>query len=275
MWWLVIILCCLNVMPLPVLPVLQLLEAYLLQAVPGEALADKVLSCFRGMLQDVATRLVRSTVLARLAFQQPAGADDASAPPGGGSGDRGFSSVLEEGSFAELCRRVPPESLGPCLLKLLESMFDQLASYAGMEQWQAAGLAQHSQAAAAAAAAAAVAAAPLAAAQLRDATSDAPPDAAASQQQQLDHVQAATKSMLSAVHAALVSNRVSFAETASVLLKDLLVGAGGCRGSDLPQVCLAPQTWRQCCEVRGTSLCCVRINRAASPCRVCVSRAGG
>lgn len=241
--------------PCAVLPRLahQLLEAYLLQGVPGDALADKVLSCFKGLLQEMCMRLVRSMVLARLAFsgQQPGDADkqggfgSSSQQSNGGSDSAGsYSDVLEECSFAELCRRVPPDMLAAVMSKMLEAAFDLLVSYSSMEAWQEAGLAQHSQAAAAAAAAAALAAAhslnPS-----QDGAGNCVPEAGstcetltAPSKQQLDHVQAATKGMLSAVHAALVSNKVSIAELAAVHLKDLMVGAGGCAGADFYKVML-------------------------------------
>jgi hypothetical protein len=252
-----------------------LLEAYLLQGLSGEGLADKVLSCFRGLLQDVATRLVRSMVLARLAFQQ--GSDGSSGSSGnhdgrashsgGNSSDAGYNVVLEECSFADLCRRVAPDMLWQCLSKLLEASYDLLLSYVAMEEWQAAGLAQHNQAAAAAGAAAALAAAQQdgqPGASDHDQAAADTQAAGSQQQQQLVQVQAATKSMLSAVHTALVSARGSFAEAAAVMVKDLLVGAGGCSGTDFAKVRLRLRLMR-----RNTR--CVRTAarpQLSSPCPV-------
>lgn len=213
----------------------QLLEAYLLQGVPPEALSEKVLSCFSELLRDISTRLVRSMVLAKAFAQQSDSGDSPRSSAGG------FQ--LEECSFADLCRRVTPDILQPCLLKLLEALFDLLASYHSMLTWHEAGLAEHTQAAAATAAAAAHAAAARSPAQSsgggpaaeqqgeHEALSDAVPS-----QEQLDQVQAATKGILAGVQAALQAGRMATAENAAVLVKELLAGAGGCSGSDFPQV---------------------------------------
>lgn len=220
---------------------LQLLEAYLLQGVPPEALAEKVLACFSELLKDVSTRLVRSTVLVKAFSQQSESGDNPGSSSAGGL-------QLDECSFAELCRKVTPDLLHPCLHKLQEALSDLLASYHSMLAWHEAGLAEHTQAAAAAAAAAAHAAArssghsegggsPAAAAADQE-TADA--DAAPSQQQ-LDQVQAATKGILMGVQAALQAHRGVTAEAAAVLVKELLAGAGGCTGSDFPQVCTSKQ----------------------------------
>jgi hypothetical protein len=223
--------------PAPVLVLLQLLEAYLLQGVPPEALAEKVLACFSELFKDVSTRLVRSTVLAKAFSQQSESGDDST----GSSSAGGLQ--LDECSFAELCRKVTPDLLHPCLSKLQESLYDLLASYHSMLAWHEAGLAEHTQAAAAAAAAAAHAAArssghsegggsPAATgADQEAADADAVPS-----QQQLDQVQAATKGILTGVQAALQAHRSATAEAAAVLVKELLAGAGGCTGSEFPQV---------------------------------------
>jgi len=211
----------------------QLLEAYLLQGVPPEALADKVLSCFSELFQDVSTRLVRSMVLAQAYAQQ---SENVGSPR---SSTAGLS--LEECDFASLCRHVQPHMLSTCLLKLLEASYDLLASYHNMLSWHEASLAEHTQAAAAAAAAAASAAA-RSPGQSQDGSvvgadgAAAPADAAPSQEQ-LDQVQAATKGILAAVQGTLQTNKMATAEAAAALVKDLLVGAGGCTGSNFPQVC--------------------------------------
>lgn len=49
-------------------------------------------------------------------------------------------------------------------------------------------------------------------------------------------MQAATKGILSGVQAALQASRMATAESAAILVKELLAGAGGCSGSDFPQV---------------------------------------
>lgn len=147
---------------------------------------------------------------------------------------------LEECSFADLCRRVQPDMLCTCLGKLLEAVFDLLASYHSMLAWHEAGLAEHTQAAAAAAAAAASAAA-RSPGQSQDGAGTTESPAAASadalpSQEQLEQVQAATKGILAAVQAALQANRVATIETAAVRVKELLAGAGGCAGADFCQV---------------------------------------
>lgn len=225
----------------------QLLEAYLLQGVPPEALAEKVLTCYSELLRDVSTRLVRSMVLARAFAQQSEAADSPRSSAGGAAAQEGVLH-LEECSFVDLCRRVAPDILQPCLIKLLESVYDLLASYHTMLAWHEAGLADHTQAAAAAAAGAASASArspehsqggsPPAAAAVaasKEGSSAGAADAAPSQEQ-LDQVQAATKGILSGVHAALQDSRMATAEAAAILVKELLAGAGGCTGSDFAQV---------------------------------------
>jgi hypothetical protein len=152
---------------------------------------------------------------------------------------------LESCTYAELCHKVTPDMLQPCLVKLLEVLYDLLVSYNSMLAWHDAGLAEHTQAAAAAAAAAASAAArspghsqdETAAAAAAGGQDAAGPDAAAPSQEQLDHVQAATKGILLGVQSALQGKRMATAEAAAVLVKELLVGARGCVGADFPQVC--------------------------------------
>lgn len=212
---------------------LQLLEAYLLQGVPPEALAEKVLTCSSDLFKDASTGLVRSMLWGQ-AFAAQAEASDSPR-----SSTAGAQLQLEECSYEELCRKVTPDILAPCLLKLLETFTNLLASYHAMLTWHKAGLAEHTQAAAAAAAHAAArspatssggAGGDIAAEQ------DAAADATASQEQ-LQQVQAATKGILAGVHAALQDSRVVTAEAAAVLVKELLAGAGGCSGSEFPQVC--------------------------------------
>jgi hypothetical protein len=189
------------------------LEAYLLQGVPPEALADKVLSSFSDLFKDVSARLVRSMVLAKAFAQQSESGDSPRSSSAGGLH--------------------------------LEALYDLLASYHNMMAWHDAGLAQHTQAAAAAAAAAAHAAARSSGHSeggSRGPSEDqGPADGEAADvvpsQEQLDQVQAATKGILAGVLAALQAHRSATAEAAAVLLKELLAGAGGCIGSDFPQAC--------------------------------------
>jgi hypothetical protein len=215
---------------------LQLLEAYLLQGVPPEALAEKVLSSFSDLFKDVSARLVRSMVLAKAFAQQSESGDSPRSSSAG-------SLHLDECSFAELCRKVTPDILQPCVTKLLEALYDLLASYHNMVAWHEAGLAEHTQAAAAAAAAAAHAASRSSEHSeggsrglLEDqGPADGQVADAVPSQEQLDQVQAATKGILVGVLAALQARRSATAEAAAALVKELLAGAGGCTGSDFPQ----------------------------------------
>jgi hypothetical protein len=215
--------------------VLQLLEAYLLQGVPPEALAEKVLTCFSDLFRDVSTRLVRSMLWGQALAAQAEASDSPR------STAAGAQLQLEECSYEDLCRKVTPDILQPCLMKLLEAFTNLLVSYHGMLTWHQAGLAEHTQAAAAAAAAAAHAAARSpgtstgGAADDQAHKQDAAADVTASQEQ-LQQVQAATKGILAGVHAALQEHRMVTGEAAAVLVKELLAGAGGCSGSDFPQV---------------------------------------
>jgi hypothetical protein len=65
---------------------LQVLEGYMLQGISGNALADKVLDCFKDAIHDHSVRVVRSMLIT-----QP-GLMDAIANSGGDS------------SFADMCR---------------------------------------------------------------------------------------------------------------------------------------------------------------------------
>lgn len=193
------------------------------------------MSSFSELFKDVSTRLVRSMVLAK-AFAQQSESGDSPCTSAGGL-------QLDECSFADLCRKITPDILQPCLSKLLESLYDLLESYHSMLAWHEAGLAEHTQAAAAAAAAAAHAAARSSGHSEGGGTAaanqEAPEADVVPSQEQLDQVQAATKGILQGVQAALQAKRMATAEAAAVLVKDLMAGAGGCSGSDFPQVCMS------------------------------------
>jgi hypothetical protein len=65
---------------------LQVLEGYMLQGISGNALADKVLDCFKDAIHDHSVRVVRSMLITQPSLM------DAIANSG------------MEGSFSEMCR---------------------------------------------------------------------------------------------------------------------------------------------------------------------------
>jgi hypothetical protein len=240
------LLICLFDLLAPVLPALQLLEAYLLQGLPGPALAAKVLACFRDSISDAAMRLVRSMVLAKAAFSSPreSSAGGASSSVGGSPSARSSCSGLGDCTTEELCKLLSGEMVQPCLTKLLEVVFELLCSYRRMAQWHMAGIEQ--QQAAAAAAAAALKSHCKArnrsssgggcgdhAGEPCDASNAAPPTPS---QAELDEVQAATSSMLEAVAGGLASSRMDIIEVAGARVCELLSVAKKCKGDDFTKV---------------------------------------
>jgi hypothetical protein len=228
----------------PVLCALQLLEAYLLQGLPGPALAAKVLVCFKDSINDAAIRLVRSMVLAKAAFSSPreSSAGGANSSVSGSPSARSSCSGLGDCTTEELCKLLSGEMVQPCLTKLLEVVFELLCSYRRMAQWHRAGIEQ--QQAAAAAAAAALKSHCEArtssgggsndnASQPGAASSAAP---AAPSQAELDQVQAATSSMLEAVASGLASSRMDIIEVAGARVCELLAVAKKCKGEDFIKV---------------------------------------
>lgn len=95
----------------------RILEGYLVQGVSGNDLAGKVLSCFKDSIHDVCVRVVRSLLLTKPRLLETL-----------------MNSSLET-SYGELCRNLPVDLLRPCLLQLLDVLFDVLASYHIMTRW--------------------------------------------------------------------------------------------------------------------------------------------
>jgi hypothetical protein len=226
------------------LPVLQLLEAYLLQGLPGPALAAKVLACFRDSISDAAMRLVRSMVLAKAAFSSPreSSAGGASSSISGSPSTRSSCSGLGDCTTEELCKLLSPDMVQPCLSKLLEVVFELLCSYRRMAQWHRAGIEQQQAAAAAAAAAlkshceATSSSGGASSESAADPGSTGNPAAAVPSQAELDQVQAATSSMLEAVAGGLASSRMDIIEVAGARVCELLAVAKSCQGEDFIKV---------------------------------------
>ncbi|KAF8057730.1 CPK24 [Scenedesmus sp. PABB004] len=183
----------------------KLLEAYLLAGQPGPALAGKVLSSFKDAINDAAARLVRARVLAR-----------AAAAPAGGAGAAGLGDATSD----ELCRRLAPGDVQPCLAGLLDAAVQLLTSFHAMAAWHAAGLAQARAAAAAAISSAA----------------DAAGGAAAPSAAQLEQAHDATRVLLEAVAAGLEDSRAALLDVAGARVRELLAVAGGCPGDAFAQV---------------------------------------
>ncbi|KAG2485571.1 hypothetical protein HYH03_015735 [Edaphochlamys debaryana] len=171
----------------------KILEGYLLQGIDGKALAEKVLQCFRDAIHDVTTRVVRSLLLTK-----PKLADKLAAHS---------SSALALG-YGELLRAMPTDLLRPCLLRIMEVVFDILASYHVMAYWHSLAVAKQGQLQAAA--------------------------------QGLDdearRAQAATASFLTAVNEMLRASRGEVLETATKRIRELLLQDTLFKGEDFLQV---------------------------------------
>ncbi|GIL58297.1 hypothetical protein Vafri_13375 [Volvox africanus] len=173
----------------------KLLEGYLLQGIDSKALADKVLQCFKDSIYDVTTRVVRSLLLTKpkLADRLAAGAS--------------ATSALQLG-YSEMLRAMPPDLLRPCLLRLLETVFDVLASYHVMSQWHVLAVQKESQMAA----------------------------AAQGMEAEDRRAQTATAAFLSAVNDVLKVSRAEVLDTAGRRMKDLLAMDNLFKGEDFLQV---------------------------------------
>jgi hypothetical protein len=201
----------------------QLLEAYLLSGTQPPALAAKVGTAYPEALHDAALRVVRGALLATKGVADGAG---------GGL-------LLEAGSYPQMCRQLPAKLLRPCLLQLLELVFDVLASYEAM-------CAFHEACGPAAEAAAAAAAGR--ASSSGDEGGDAAPDAAPAAEQQpslgsdqMAGVHAATRALLSAVGDALRTGRGEVVGAAGAKVRELLLAPDMARGEDFLQV----SRWRR------------------------------
>jgi len=188
---------------------MQLLEAFVLQGLPGPALAAKVLACFQATTTDAAVRLVRSMVLAKAAF---------SSGDSCGSLSKTGRMDLEQRKYEDLCKMLPSEMVCSCICKFLEVVFELLCSYEAMAQWHAAGLLQQDTA---------IAAATTAVQQHPEALSGS----------HLQQVQAATTALLKAVATALAEGRGAVLNVAATQLQVLLTaGAAKCKGDEFTQV---------------------------------------
>lgn len=230
---------------------MQLLEAYLLQGLSGADLADKIFVCFEECVDDAATCLVRSMVLAKAAVK--AGSSDSPSTGPRSNTKRAGCSGLDECSYEDLCKQLSPDAMPLCLTKLLETIFELLCSYHLMARSHEAGMQQQKQVAAAAAAAAAIEAA---AQHLSNSGSGSRSSAGLTSvngfvgqqqehdmlpsQEQLDQVQAATKGMLQAVSQKLADNRSEILQLAISRVQPLLVHLGKCKSEVFSQVCLLP-----------------------------------
>ncbi|GFR44590.1 hypothetical protein Agub_g5868 [Astrephomene gubernaculifera] len=112
----------------------KILEGYLLQGIPPRSLGDKVLQCFKEAIHDATTRVVRSLLLTKPKLADRLASGSASSS----------SSALQLG-YPELLRALPPDLLRPCLLRLLEVLFDTLASYHAMAHWHGLALQRQAQ----------------------------------------------------------------------------------------------------------------------------------
>lgn len=217
---------------------LQLLEAYLLQGLPGPALCGKVLACFKDSINDAAMRLMRSMVLGKAAFS----GDGSSSPSSSGSSARSSYSGLGDCTTEELCKLLEGKMVQSCLNKLLEILYELLCSYHYMEQWHKAGLDQQHKAAA-------VASIKRSSADSssgdKDAGSDSSAEPATPSQAQLEQVQAATQSLLEAVAAGLADSRAAILDVAGARVKELLSAASKCKNDDYIKVSSSKQQCNQ------------------------------
>ncbi|EFJ46296.1 hypothetical protein VOLCADRAFT_93432 [Volvox carteri f. nagariensis] len=173
----------------------KLLEGYLLQGIDGKALAEKVLQCFKDSIHDVTTRIVRSLLLTKpkLADRLAAGAS--------------ATSALQLG-YSEMLRAMPPDLLRPCLLRLLETVFDVLSSYHVMAQWHGLAVQKESQMAA----------------------------AAQGMNEEDRRAQTTTAAFLAAVNDVLKVSRAEVLDTAGRRIKDMLAMDTLFKGEDFLQV---------------------------------------
>ncbi|GLC36679.1 hypothetical protein PLESTB_000129400 [Pleodorina starrii] len=173
----------------------KILEGYLLQGIDGKALADKVLQCFKDSIHDVTTRVVRSLLLTKpkLADRLAAGAS--------------ATSALQLG-YGELLRAMTPDLLRPCLLRLLETVSDVLASYHVMAHWHGLAVQKEGQMA----------------------------EAAQGMGEEARRAQSATAAFLTAVNDVLKTSRGEVLETAGRRIKELLAMEHLFKGEDFLQV---------------------------------------
>ncbi|PNW77589.1 hypothetical protein CHLRE_10g443350v5 [Chlamydomonas reinhardtii] len=183
----------------------KILEGYLLQGIDGKALADKVLQCFTDAIHDVTTRVVRSLLLTK-----PKLADKLAA---------GGAAAMALG-YGELLRALPTDLLRPCLMRILEVVFDILASYHVMAHWHVMAVAKQGQMEA----------------------------AAQGMNEEARRAQAATASFLTSVNDMLKASRVEVLEVAARRVRDLLGLDNLFKGEDFLQAVDWCGKFGGCCE---------------------------
>lgn len=102
----------------------KVLEGYMLQGATSQQLSEKVISCFKEQIHQQAMKVLRSVMLTKPRLVEV------------------LSASSLEGSFAELCKSLPVDLLRPCLLRLMDVLFDIIQSYQLMSMWHEAGLKQ-------------------------------------------------------------------------------------------------------------------------------------
>ncbi|KAG2432824.1 hypothetical protein HXX76_008558 [Chlamydomonas incerta] len=183
----------------------KILEGYLLQGIDGKALADKVLQCFKDAIHDVTTRVVRSLLLTK-----PKLADRLAA---------GGAAAMALG-YGELLRALPTDLLRPCLMRILEVVFDILASYHVMAHWHVLAVAKQGQMEA----------------------------AAQGMDEESRRAQAATASFLTSVSDMLKVSRGEVLEVAAKRVRDLLGLDSLFKGEDFLQAVDWCGKFGGCCE---------------------------
>lgn len=183
----------------------KVLEGYMLQGLAAEALSQKVLGCFKEALHDHSMRVVRSLVLSKSRLADALG-----------------SSSLE-GSYGELCRSLPVDLLRPCLVKLMEVLFELLGSYYAMMTWHVEGCARQESL--------------LVKREVTDTeAADASSAAPESDDAQLSAMEQATRSYLGAVANMLTHSRGEIWELAGRRVHDLLRSPNLFKAEDFLQV---------------------------------------
>ncbi|KAG2448902.1 hypothetical protein HYH02_006250 [Chlamydomonas schloesseri] len=183
----------------------KILEGYLLQGIDGKALSDKVLQCFKDAIHDVTTRVVRSLLLTK-----PKLADRLAS---------GGAAAMALG-YGELLRALPTDLLRPCLMRILEVVFDILASYHVMAHWHVLAVAKQGQMEA----------------------------AAQGMDEEARRAQAATASFLTSVNDMLKTSRGEVLEVAARRVRDLLGLDSLFKGEDFLQAVDWCGKFGGCCE---------------------------
>lgn len=201
---------------------MQLLQGYLLQELSGSSLAAKVLTSFKESIHDAAMRIVRSLVLTKPQFA-----------------DKLASSSLNS-TYADMCKELPVDLLRPCLVKLMEVLFEVLSSYHAMMRWHQAAVLQQQETAAEAAGLQQPHHAHASSADRHDVPSD---------QHEVGQMQAACRNLIQVVSEVLSRSRSDVFDVAASKVKDLLNVPNICKGEDFCQVRV--RQWRLCLACFG------------------------